>query len=82
MADVAQYIFSLREVTSALIKAQDIKEGIWVVGFEYGFGAANAGPSPSEIKPSMIISVNNFLLVKVKDGEQVPPFAVDAASVT
>src|SRR5665213_2717122 len=65
----------------ALIKAQGLKEGIWYVGFEFGFGAANAGPSLTEIKPSMIMSINNLTLVRLKEGEPVPSFAVDAAKI-
>jgi hypothetical protein len=81
MAEAALYTFQLSEVTSTLIKAQGIKEGSWVVGFDFAVAAANAGPSPTEIKPSMILSVNNLTLVRVKEGEPVPPFAVDAAKV-
>ena len=81
MADVAQYTISLKEVTLALVKAQHLKEGNWVVGFEFGFGAGNAGQTPMDVKPTMITTINNFTLLRVRDGEPIPPFAVDAAKL-
>jgi hypothetical protein len=81
MGEAALFKFELSQVATALIKAQGLKEGIWYVGFEFGFGAANAGPSLTEIKPSMIMSINNLTLVRLKEGEPVPSFAVDAAQI-
>lgn len=81
MADASQYSFNLKEVTTALVKQQNLREGRWFVAFEFNLSAGNAGPGPNDLRPSAIVSINGMLLVRVRDGEPDLPFQVDAAQV-
>lgn len=81
MAEVSQYNFALKEVTTALIKQQDIHEGKWAVGFEFNLAAGNAGASLADVRPSAIVGIAGLILVRAKDGEPPVPFLVDAAEI-
>jgi len=82
MADPTQFDFDLQELTIALIKHQGLHDGVWMTGFEFGFGATNIGPSPNEIKPAAFVQVNKVILVRPP--AEIPEGAnllVDAAKV-
>lgn len=48
MAESALVTFSHQEVVAALIKAQNIHEGLWSLYVEFGIAAANVPAGPSE----------------------------------
>lgn len=82
MADSIQFDYSLRELTTLLVKDQGIHEGRWMVAFEFGFAAMNAGPIPSEIRPAAIVQINKAMLVRAPDGFPADsPLVVDASQV-
>lgn len=83
MADASQYVFSLREVTTALIKQQGLHEGRWMLSLEFSLGAGNLGPSPEEARPAAIVTVAKVTLQKLGKNEQPAPlsFILDAAEV-
>jgi hypothetical protein len=52
MADPTRFTFDLKELTKILIREAKIRDRNWVVGFEFGFAAANIGPTPEETRPA------------------------------
>lgn len=72
------FSFELKDVLTALIRQQGLREGIWGLGIEFGFGAANFGPTKENAFPSAIAQVQKLGLTRV-DAEG--PLAVDAAKV-
>jgi hypothetical protein len=72
-----------REVTLALIKHQNLHEGIWQLYIEFGIGAANMPISEENeenlrLCPTAIVPVKTIGLLKVdKEG----PLALDASKV-
>lgn len=67
MAEPTQFAFNLSELATLLIRNQGIHEGRWMVAFEFGFAAANAGSSPSEIKPAAIVQITKAMLTRAPD---------------
>jgi len=72
-----------KEVTLALIKHQDLHEGVWQLYIEFGIGAGNM-PIAEEnednlrVYPTAIVPVKTMGLMKVdKEG----PLALDASKV-
>ena len=51
MAETKQINFDLHEVAIALIKKEGIREGRWMLGLEFTFGAGNLGAGPTDTKP-------------------------------
>jgi hypothetical protein len=81
MAEVSQYVFSLKELTTALVKQQNLHEGLWFVAFEFNFAAGNVATSPTDVRPSAILSIARANLQRVPDGAVPLPFQVDASEV-
>jgi hypothetical protein len=81
MAEPTQYSFELSEVVAALIKHQGLHEGKWTIGIEFNMGAALAGPSPADARPTAIVAVNRLQLTQPPEGAAALTFTVDAASV-
>lgn len=78
MAEVNQYTFTYKEIVEALIKKQDIHEGIWGISVEFGLKAVNAGPSDDQMLPTAIIPLVKMGIVRVKEETNL---TVDAAKV-
>ena len=78
MADATQYIFSHKELLTLLVKHQGLHEGKWQLVINFGFGAANAGPSPSELNPTAMIQIGG---VGIQRTNEVNGVSVDAAEV-
>jgi hypothetical protein len=78
MAETTQYIFSFQEVATALIKNNNIHDGLWGLYFEFGLSAANVGPGPEDLKPAAIIPVMKIGLQKF---DQPSNLCVNAAEV-
>jgi hypothetical protein len=78
MNEPSQYNFELRELLIILIKNQGLHEGIWSLGFEFGMGAGNIGPTQEEARPSAFIQLKQVGLARASvEG----PLALDAAKV-
>jgi hypothetical protein len=78
MAEVNRYEFNYAEVALALVKQQDIHEGIWAVAIKFGIGATLGGPSEAEAVPTAMVPVLSIGLTKVdKEGRN----TVNAAKV-
>ncbi len=82
MAEATQYAFELKELTKNLIKLQGIKEGKWVIGFEFGLGAGIIGYNEETARPSAVVAINKIILTRQDESSSVPSFAVDAAEIS
>jgi hypothetical protein len=78
MAEPTQIIFSYKEVAEALLKTQDIHEGIWGIFIKFGISAGNVGPTADQLAPAAIVPVLQIGLQKF-DAEN--NLSVDAAHV-
>ena len=82
MAEPTQYSFSHRELTIALIKEQGLREGLWMVSFEFNFGAGLFGTPPEDVKPSAFLQIARVQLVRQSEPlPQSSSLVVDAAQV-
>ena len=79
MAETTQLSFTLRDLTVALIRLHGIREGKWMLGFEFSFGATNVGPGEAEVLPAAFAAVKSALLVRQPENAPNIPFIVDAA---
>lgn len=79
MATANQYSVALKEVAEALIRANGIKEGKWLLGFTFGFGGGNIGPTPETTKPAAIVQITDVILTRQPEGSEDLPYIVDAA---
>jgi hypothetical protein len=64
MAEPTQIIFSYKEVVEALLKKENIHEGIWGMYIEFGISAANVGPDKDNLHPAAIVPVVKIGLQK------------------
>ncbi len=78
MAETKQITFSHSEVVEALIRQQDLHEGLWALYLEFGLQGMNAGPSTSELVPAALIAILKIGLQRVSEASNL---AVDAAEV-
>lgn len=78
MAEASQILFSHKEVVVALLKQQNIHEGIWMLSVNFGMGAANVGQTKdgSDMAPAAILTVLNIGLQRI---DALNALAVDAA---
>jgi hypothetical protein len=79
MSNAIQYQFDLSELAEMLLKKQGIKEGLWSLGAQFSLAAANAGPDPSKVMPSMIVSLDKLRLSRTEDASA--PLTFDAAKL-
>ncbi len=78
MPETSQLTFTFKEIVTALLKSQDIHEGIWGLFVNFGLSASNIGPNEAELKPAAVIPVLNLGLQKF---EKETNLSVDAAKV-
>jgi hypothetical protein len=78
MPETSQLTFSFKEIVTALIKAQDIHEGIWGLFVNFGLTAQNVGPNENELRPAAMIPILQLGLLKF---EKETNLSVDAAKV-
>jgi hypothetical protein len=80
MAEVQNYIFTLKEIAGALVKEQDIHDGLWAIYVEFGIGAGHipAGPNTQEIVPAAVVPI---VKMGIQRADQPTPLTVDAAEV-
>lgn len=79
MAEVKSFTFDYKEIAAALIKYQDLHEGIWGILLEFGISGANinAGKDNSLV-PAAIIPVIN---IGLQQFPELNSLSVDAAEV-
>lgn len=79
MAEVTQFMFSHKEVVTALIKQQGIHAGIWTLSVQFGMNAANIQTDATEdVIPAAIIPV---LKIGIQRAELLNNLSVNAAEV-
>ena len=79
MAEVKNIEFNYKEVAEALIKHNDIHEGLWGITIKFGIQAANISAGPGEnLTPVAIVPVLNIGLQKFEEENSL---SVDAAKV-
>jgi hypothetical protein len=78
MPETGQIAFTYKEVVEALLKTQDIHEGIWGLFVRFGLGASNIGPTDTEVQPAAIVPIVQIGLQRMEKESNI---AVDAAKV-
>jgi hypothetical protein len=78
MAEIERFSFSHKEVVEALIKKQDLHEGLWSLTFEFGIGAAYAGPDSASLNPTALVPV---LKVGLQRATEKTNLTADAAEI-
>jgi hypothetical protein len=63
-------------VVEALIRYNDLHEGLWGIYIEFGLGAANLGQGPEDILPAAIVPVKKIGLQRFDEPNNL---TVDAA---
>ena len=82
MPDVNQYTVSARELVELIIKSAGIREGRWFLMTNFGFSAANFGPTPAQMMPGAVVMIQNIGIQREMPGTPMPPeIIVDAAKV-
>ena len=79
MDNISQYQFELLEIAKLLLKKQGVKEGLWTVGVQFSIGVANAGPDPSKVFPSALVSVEKLVLNRATEPS---PLTIDASTIS
>jgi len=78
MANIDKVTFSYKEIATALVKQQEIHEGIWMIAVEFGINAVNAGPDDENLNPTAILPILKIGLTRT---DKLSNLAVDAAEV-
>ncbi|MDP9474122.1 MAG: hypothetical protein M3R38_00185 [Actinomycetota bacterium] len=80
MAQAQQYIFTYKEIAEALVKDQNIHEGLWGIYIEFGIGAANISVTPegTDVMPAAVVPLQKLGLQKFAEANNM---TVDAAEV-
>jgi hypothetical protein len=80
MAEATQYVFDHKEVVEALVKKQNIHEGIWGIYIEFGLAAINinSGADGKTVTPSAIAGVQKIGIQRFPEPNNL---TVDAAVV-
>jgi hypothetical protein len=76
MAEPTQIAFPYKEVVAALLKQQNIHEGIWGIYVKFAIQAINSGPTKDELRPTAVVPVVEIGLQKY---EEVNGLSVDAS---
>lgn len=69
---------SIKELTAALVKHYELREGLYDLYLEYQFAVGNFGPSASQVVPSAVVGLSKLGVTKVT---QLGPLTVDASEV-
>ncbi len=79
MPEATQISFTFKEIVEALVKRQDIHEGLWGIYIEFAFGAANVGnPKDGDVLPAAIVPVQK---IGIQRFDEPSNLTVDAAIV-
>jgi hypothetical protein len=76
MAEPTQFIFSYKEVVTALLKQQGIHDGVWSLSLSFGIAAINAGPSAELLSPAAIVPVTG---IGIQRATEINNISVDAS---
>ena len=79
MPEARQIIFSYQELAEALIKQQDIHEGLWGLYVEFAIAAANMNNPEGKIVPTAIVPVQRIGIQRFD--QELEGLTVDAAVV-
>ncbi|MCP4646824.1 MAG: hypothetical protein GY852_03695 [bacterium] len=67
MGEANEINFSFQEVVVALIRQENLHEGLWGLRVEFGLGASNIAQAPGEdFKPAAIIPIVNVGLQRAE----------------
>jgi hypothetical protein len=79
MPETKNIVFSHKEVVEALIRYNNIHEGLWGLYIEFGLAGANVGPTPGgDLNPAAVIPV---LKIGLQRSETPSNLTADAAVV-
>ena len=78
MPEISQYLLTNKELLELIIKQADIHEGRWTLMANFGVGAGNYGPSPDQIAPGALITINQIGIQRSSPNTPVAT-SVDAA---
>jgi hypothetical protein len=78
MAEARLITYSFKDLAALMVKDQGIHEGLWGVYVRFGIGAANAGASDADLKPTAMVPVVDIGLQKF---DELNNLSVDAARV-
>ena len=60
--DSTMHSLSWEEITRCIFREKGITTGLWKVGAELGFAAANAGPTSAEVVPAGMVAVKAIVI--------------------
>jgi hypothetical protein len=80
MPEVNQYLFTNKELLALLIKQADIHEGKWMLMANFGFSAANFGPTPDQAAPGAVVAILSMGVQRATP-DALPAMIVDAAEI-
>jgi hypothetical protein len=78
MAETKSFALNHKELIEAIIKHQELHEGIWQLYVEFGLAGANVQTGENQVSPAAIVGIKGIGLNKV---EAESPIAVDASKV-
>jgi hypothetical protein len=78
MPETNTVVFSYKEIAEALIRYNNIHEGLWGLYVEFGLQAGNIGPGPTDLLPAAIVPITKLGLQRFKETTNL---TVDAAQV-
>ena len=78
MPEPNQINFSHKEVATALIRANDIHDGVWGLYIRFGMRGMNFGTTDNDLNPTAIVPI---LSIGLQRFEKVNNLSVDAAEV-
>jgi hypothetical protein len=79
MPETKNITFTHKEVVEALIRYNNIHEGLWDLYIEFGLAGANVGSGPGgDLNPAAIVPI---LKVGIQRTEKTTNLTVDAAAV-
>lgn len=80
MPEIKQYTFKHKEVVELMIRHLGLHEGKWMLMANFGFSAANLGPTGDEMSPGAATVLNHIGITRATDSSP-PSLTVDAAKV-
>ena len=78
MPEMKTVTLTHQEVVEALIKYQDLHEGIWQLYVEFGIAAGNIGVGEGQVNPAAIVPIQKIGLHRV---DKETPLTLDASKV-
>jgi hypothetical protein len=76
MPETKSIAFTHKEVVEALIRYNDLHEGLWGLYIEFGLAATNIGSEPGDLLPAAIVPVKKIGLQRFNEANNL---TVDAS---